>query len=69
MGTNQVRKAVTKGLAKEVFIAENTDRFLKESLVDLCEKHKVEIKYLDSKKELGKLFGIGINAATAAILI
>ncbi|CDZ74584.1 Ribosomal protein L7Ae/L30e/S12e/Gadd45 [Peptoniphilus sp. ING2-D1G] len=69
VGTKQVKKALKEGTVKEVFIAENTDIGLKNKLVALCEKYEVKISYMDTKKELGENFGIGINAAIAAILI
>ncbi|MDO5041534.1 MAG: ribosomal L7Ae/L30e/S12e/Gadd45 family protein [Peptoniphilus sp.] len=69
VGTNQVKKALKEGTVKEVFIAKNTDAGLKEKLVALCEEQGVKINYMNTKKELGENFGIGINAAIAAILI
>ncbi len=69
VGTNQVKKALKEGMVKEVFIAKNTDTGLKNKLVNLCEKQGVKISYMNTKKELGENFGIGINAAIAAILI
>ena len=69
VGTKQVIKAIRNDKTKEVFLALDTDKNLKDKILSECNKNDVKINYIDTKKELGRQFGIGINAATAAILI
>jgi large subunit ribosomal protein L7A len=69
VGTKQVIKAIKNDKTKEVFLALDTDEDLKDKILDQCKKNNVKVNYIESKKELGEKFGIGINAATAAILI
>lgn len=69
VGTKQVIKAIRNDKTKEVFLALDTDKNLKDKILSECNKNDVKINYIETKRELGRQFGIGINAATAAILI
>ncbi len=68
-GTNEVTKAVERGLAKLVLIAEDVDPpEVVMHLPLLCEEKKVPYLYVPSKKRLGEAAGIEVAAASAAIL-
>jgi len=68
-GTNETTKAVERGLAKLVIIAEDVDPpEIVAHLPLLCEEKKVPYVYVPSKKKLGEAAGIEVAAASACII-
>ena len=68
-GTNETTKAVERGLAKLVIIAEDVDPpEVVAHLPLLCEEKKIPYVYVPSKKRLGEAAGIDVQAASAAII-
>ncbi len=68
-GTNETTKAVERGLAKLVIIAEDVDPpEVVMHLPLLCEERKIPYVYVPSKDRLGQAAGIEVKAASAAIL-
>lgn len=67
VGLKQTVKAIKNGTAKKVYIAEDSDDFIKESVLDACSGKSLQIIYVGSMKELGDACGIDIGASTAAI--
>jgi len=68
-GTNETTKAVERGYAKLVIIAEDVDPpEIVAHLPLLCEEKKVPYIYVPSKKRLGEAAGIEVQAASAAII-
>ncbi|MGC8969095.1 MAG: 50S ribosomal protein L7Ae [Conexivisphaera sp.] len=68
-GANEVTKAVERGQAKLVIIAENVEPpEVVAHLPLLCEERKVPYLYVPSKEELGKASGIEVSAAAVAIV-
>ncbi|AAR39167.1 NEQ319 [Nanoarchaeum equitans Kin4-M] len=68
-GTNETTKAVERGQAKLVIIAENVNPpEIVMHLPALCEEKGVPYVYVPSKEELGKAAGINVSAASAAII-
>lgn len=68
-GTNETTKAVERGVAKLVIIAEDVDPpEVVAHLPLLCEERKVPYLYVPSKKELGEALGIDVAAASACIV-
>jgi len=68
-GTNETTKAVERGLAKLVLIAEDVDPpEVVAHLPLLCEEKKVPYIYVPSKERLGKAAGIQVAAASAVII-
>lgn len=68
-GTNETTKAVERGLAKLVIIAEDVDPpEIVAHLPLLCEEKKVPYVYVPSKKRLGEASGIEVAAASACII-
>ena len=68
-GTNETTKAIERGLAKLVLIAEDVDPpEIVMHLPLLCDEKKVPYVYVPSKKELGKAAGIEVAAASACII-
>ncbi|MEB3859744.1 MAG: 50S ribosomal protein L7Ae [Desulfurococcales archaeon] len=68
-GTNETTKAVERGMAQLVIIAEDVDPpEIVAHLPVLCDEKKIPYVYVPSKKKLGEAAGIEVQAASAAIL-
>jgi len=68
VGFKQTVKAIKNGTAKKVYIAEDADGFIKESVLDACSDKSLQIIYINSMKELGDACGIDIGASAAAVV-
>lgn len=68
VGAKQLRKALTRGSARRVFLARNADPAVTEPLVDLCQQNRVEFAWVCSMHDLGQACGIEVGAATAAVV-
>jgi large subunit ribosomal protein L7Ae len=67
-GTNEATKAVERGKAKLVLIAENvTPPEVVAHLPLLCEERKVPYVYVPDKQKIGEALGLGVGSAAAAI--
>lgn len=68
-GTNETTKAVERGLAKLVYVATDVDPpEIVAHLPLLCKERKVPYIFVPSKKELGKMAGLDVAAASVAIV-
>jgi large subunit ribosomal protein L7Ae len=68
-GTNEVTKAIERGISKLVIIAEDVEPpEVVAHLPILCEEHGIPYGFVPSKQELGKSLGIDVTSAAAAIL-
>ena len=68
-GTNETTKAIEKGIAKLVVIAEDVEpEEIVMHLPPLCEEKKIPYVYVSSKAELGRAAGIDVAAASACII-
>jgi len=67
-GINQCRKAVKKGEAAVMYIAEDVESRIKQSLLQLCSEHGVEVVMVPTMSELGKACGIEIGTSAAVLL-
>ena len=68
VGAKQLRKALNKGTAKQVFLAKNADPALTEPLEALCLQYHVSYAWVPSMAELGRQCGIEVGAAAAAVV-
>ena len=66
VGAKQLKKALEKGTAQQVFLAENADPALTEPIADLCRLHQVNCAWVPSMQDLGLACGIDVGAAAAA---
>lgn len=66
IGTKQTVKMIEKGLALELFLAQDADPRLITRVKSLSRKMGVQITYVDSMKRLGKACGIEVGTAMAA---
>ena len=68
-GTNEVTKAVERGQAILVLIAEDVEpEEIVAHLPVLCDEKEIPYIYVPSKEELGKASGLEVPTASAAIL-
>jgi len=68
-GTNETTKAVERGIAKLVIIAEDVEpEEIVMHLPPLCEEKGVPYIYVPSKQELGRAAGIDVAAASVCIV-
>ncbi|BDC19069.1 50S ribosomal protein L7Ae [Acidianus sp. HS-5] len=68
-GTNETTKAVERGQAKLIYIAEDVQpEEIVAHLPGLCEEKKVPYIYIPSKKSLGEACGLQVAASAAAII-
>ena len=68
VGFKQVIRGLKSNLFKQVFIALDADKDIKTLIEEEASKKSVDVVYINTKEELGKLCGIEINAAAAALL-
>jgi len=67
VGTKETIKALEKGEALRVYIAGDAEEKVIRPVVSLCEAKNIEPHYVETMTELGKMCGIKVKAATAAI--
>ena len=67
IGTKQLRKALKAGRVQTAYVAADADPILREPLVEQCRDAGVELVEI-ATKELGRLCGIHVGAACAALL-
>ncbi len=67
-GVKQTRKAILKGSAANVLLAENADPDLTEPLQTLCQERGIPVQWISSMQVLGKSCSLSVGAAAAAVL-
>ena len=68
IGTNQTTKAVNRGHARVVYVAQDADRRVTEPVLLAARERGVEVVEVASMTALGRACGIAVGAAVAAIL-
>ena len=68
VGAKQLKKAVKAGRVRYVFLAENADPAVTEPLEILCTANHIQITWVPSMAELGRVCGIEVGAAAAAVV-
>ena len=66
VGAKQTLKAINKGIALRVYLAEDSDSFISAPVVDMCSKYSVPLEYIKSKSALGKMCHVEVATAVAA---
>lgn len=66
VGAKQIRKALDKGIACAVFLAENADPEITGPIEAKCRTHHVSCTWVPSMDALGKACGITVGASAAA---
>ena len=68
-GTNEVTKAIERGISKLVIIAEDVEPpEVVAHLPILCDEHGAAYAFVPSKQDLGKALGIDVTSAAASII-
>ena len=68
-GTNEVTKAIERGTAKLVVIAEDVEpKEIVQHLPVLCEEKGIAFVKVDSKKKLGVAAGINVPTSSIAVI-
>ena len=68
-GTNEVTKAIERGVAKLVVYASDvTPKEIIAHIPLLCKEKNIPCEEVDSKQKLGIAAGVGINASSVAII-
>jgi ribosomal protein eL8 len=68
-GTNETTKAIERGNAKLVVIANDVEpKEIVMHLPVLCDEKKCDYVYIPSKQELGRAVGINVGTASACII-
>lgn len=68
VGIKQSIKAVERGEAKVALIAKDADERIINDFREKCAKNSVEVIYVDTMKQLGKMCSIEVGAAAAVVL-
>jgi large subunit ribosomal protein L7A len=68
IGIKQSTKSLKNGEGKCLYIAKDAQGELVKPVEDLASSVGVEIKYVDTMKDLGKLCGIDVGAAVTLLL-
>ncbi|SDF74581.1 L7Ae/L30e/S12e/Gadd45 family ribosomal protein [Sporomusa acidovorans] len=68
IGAKQAARAVEKGLAARVYLADDADRRVVAPLAGLCSQKGIQVKTGLTMAELGKACGIEVAAAAVALL-
>ncbi|WP_251860707.1 ribosomal L7Ae/L30e/S12e/Gadd45 family protein [Clostridium sp. Marseille-Q2269] len=68
VGVKQTVKALKNSTVKTLYVSNDADESLIKPLIELAEENSIDIIKVDTMKELGKLCGIDVSAATAALL-
>ncbi|MCL6635518.1 MAG: ribosomal L7Ae/L30e/S12e/Gadd45 family protein [Peptococcaceae bacterium] len=67
VGTKQTMKAIERGQAKVVYVAQNADRHVIEPIVQICREKAVPVVYVETMQALGKACGIDVDCASASV--
>jgi len=67
VGAKQTLKVIEKGEALHVFVAADAEEKVTRPVIASCETNGIKPHYVDTMHQLGKLCGIKVKAAVAAI--
>ena len=66
VGAKQLRKALQRGTARKVVLAQNADPAITEPIEAMCREFHIEFAWVPNMMDLGKACGIEVGAAAAA---
>ncbi len=69
VGIKQATKAISNNNCKILYVAKDVEEELVNHLIKKAKEKNVDIVYIDTMKELGRLCGIQVAASATAILI
>jgi large subunit ribosomal protein L7A len=68
IGAKQTLKAIKNGTATIVYVAEDADQKVIQPIVEASRLGNLELVYIPTIRELGKMCDIDVGAATACII-
>lgn len=68
IGIKQSTKMIKSGLGKTLYVAKDAEEQLTRPVIDLADTMNLEIVYINTMKELGKLCGIDVGAAVTLLV-
>ena len=68
VGIKQCTKAVEEGIVACAFVARDVAPSIVEPFLSLCSKKNIPVSEVATKKELGDLCGIDVEASVAVVL-
>ena len=68
IGIKQSVKSLRSGVGKVLYVASDAQGELVRPVIELATTMNVEVKYVDSMRELGKLCGIDVGAAVTLLI-
>ena len=68
IGIKQSAKALNNGEGKILYVASDAQNDLVKPVIELAQSLNVEIRFVDTMKELGRLCGIDVGAAVTLLL-
>lgn len=68
VGAKQTLKAIERGQAKAVYVAQNADSHVTGPVLQKCAEKGVRVIFVDSMLALGKACRIEVGCASAAII-
>lgn len=68
IGKKQTQRALVKDEATSIYVAEDADKKVVNDIIEISKEKKIEVVYVDTMENLGKMFGIDVKAAVAATL-
>jgi large subunit ribosomal protein L7A len=68
VGSKQTLKAIAENQVKKIFLAKDIDQPLKKEILEAVNNNNIPFEIVESKNELGRICGIDVSAASAALL-
>ncbi|PTW00472.1 large subunit ribosomal protein L7A [Halanaerobium saccharolyticum] len=68
VGSKQTLKAIAGNQVKKIFLAKDIDQPLKKEILEAVNNNNIPFEIVESKNELGRICGIDVSAASAALL-
>jgi large subunit ribosomal protein L7A len=68
IGIKQCTKSLENGDGKVLYVAKDVDEKLIAPLIELADGKQIQIKSVETMKELGKLCGIEVKSSAALVL-
>ncbi|MHB1610119.1 MAG: ribosomal L7Ae/L30e/S12e/Gadd45 family protein [Sulfobacillus sp.] len=69
VGTRETLKKIGQNSVVRVYVAKDSDARLVQEVLTVCQARRVPLYYIDSMAELGRLCGIEVAAACAAVIV
>ncbi|SFM13981.1 ribosomal L7Ae/L30e/S12e/Gadd45 family protein [Halanaerobium salsuginis] len=68
VGSKQTLKAIANDQVTKIYLASDIDQPLKEEILEAVNNKSIPFEMIESKTELGRICGIDVPAASAALL-